>query len=436
MLSIIIPWVRKEKKEACIKAIKAHATSNIIYEIIEEEDTERIGCPKMLAKLVEKAEHEYIMFLGEDTIPQAGFMQAAFEAMRKIPGGKGVVGLNTQHLGTHGNYKAHFMAHKEFRNNIPGGDFFNTGYIHCYGDDELYDIATYFDQWQPCHQPQLLHDHPINKRNLKVEVDKKKYIDPDEDEHYKRIYSNNNLDHDRNLYFKRKYEFTKLHLNFKLAICIPLTWPYVRKEFFLSMIRNDFPSNSVMTLPTHPNNLGDIRNDLVYDSLRKGCTHSLFIDSDQIFHTENFPVKMLETMIKNDYKVLSAPVHRRYPGFDPLLLKGVPPSKLDFISDEDAYSGKIIEISATGCGCLMIDNSVFIEHVEHPWFKHDKDEEGSVIGEDIYFFGKLYKTGIKAYTDTSIEITHMTSMGVDKNSYFLYKQQQSIQKRIKEKKDG
>ena len=58
-ISIIIPVVRPEKAKRCIEAIKKHiGISN--YEIIDEEDTDRIGCPKMVKRLVKKTKYDKV----------------------------------------------------------------------------------------------------------------------------------------------------------------------------------------------------------------------------------------------------------------------------------------------------------------------------------------------------------------------------------------
>jgi len=84
----------------------------------------------MLDKLVKSARGEHIMFLGDDTIPQPGFIQAALNAMAKLPGGWGVVGLNSQKS----RHAAHFLADKRILDLLPDREFFNTAYKHCWCD--------------------------------------------------------------------------------------------------------------------------------------------------------------------------------------------------------------------------------------------------------------------------------------------------------------
>ena len=111
MVSIIIPIIRPDKAAKCIEAIKRNA-GDVPYEIVTEIDIDGIGCPRMVEKLTNLAKYDLVMFLGDDTEPMEGFLQAALDAMATLPDGWGVVGLNTQHEKTKSNYQAHWLADK------------------------------------------------------------------------------------------------------------------------------------------------------------------------------------------------------------------------------------------------------------------------------------------------------------------------------------
>ncbi|HUS88458.1 MAG TPA: hypothetical protein VMW91_03665, partial [Desulfosporosinus sp.] len=88
-VSIIIPVVREDKVKVCLRAIKENAGNPAMYEVITAVDTDRIGCPKMLDMLTQKAKHDLVMFLGDDTVPQSGFLEEAVKAMDELPDGWG-----------------------------------------------------------------------------------------------------------------------------------------------------------------------------------------------------------------------------------------------------------------------------------------------------------------------------------------------------------
>ncbi|MFH2075419.1 MAG: hypothetical protein ABIJ57_08750, partial [Pseudomonadota bacterium] len=96
-VSIIIPVIRPESAARCIKAINENAgVPRETFEIVSAQDHDRIGCPEMVKMLTGKTRHDLVMFLGDDTIPEAGFLKEAIEAMETLPDGWGVVGLNTE----------------------------------------------------------------------------------------------------------------------------------------------------------------------------------------------------------------------------------------------------------------------------------------------------------------------------------------------------
>jgi len=113
-VSIVIPVIRPEKVELCIDAIVQNSGVEMSqYEIVTDIDTDGVGCPEMMKKLVAKTKYDLVMFLGDDTEPQDDFLKHAIEAMESLPDGWGVVGLNTQDERTVGNPIAHWMADKK-----------------------------------------------------------------------------------------------------------------------------------------------------------------------------------------------------------------------------------------------------------------------------------------------------------------------------------
>ena len=65
-VSIVIPIVRPESAKRTIDLSKKnHGIDGV--EIVAEEDTEKIGCPKKVKELVARAKHDLICFLGDDT---------------------------------------------------------------------------------------------------------------------------------------------------------------------------------------------------------------------------------------------------------------------------------------------------------------------------------------------------------------------------------
>ena len=149
-----------------------------------------------------------------------------------------------------------------------------------------------------------------------------------------------------------------------------------------------------------------------------GCSHLLMLDTDQVY-----PSDTISKLSSHDADIVGAAVHRRYPPFDTILLRGEP-GKYIHVSDEDCYSGSPIEVDATGTGCLLIDTAVFIE-MERPWFEFGQTETGKTIGEDLLFCHKSRKLGKRIIVDTSIEVDHLTTFRVDGATRTLWKKLQA-----------
>ena len=214
----------------------------------------------------------------------------------------------------------------------------------------------------------------------------------------------------------------------KFAICEPGINANVSILFHRSFIGLQKPAFTyfapMFTAGDFASSISDVRNNLVEQVLDKGCEWMLWIDTDQVYYDPN----MIAKMMAHDKDVVTARVHKRWPPFDHLLLRSEDPNsiaepgtnhKYNLISDEEASSGKLIEIDATGvCACSLMKVDVFIDML-YPWFETFKPGDGieRTIGEDINLCAKLKSAGYKIYADTSIEVKHLTTLQVDYTYY-------------------
>jgi len=151
-VTAIIPIVRKEKAQRCIDAIKSQCV------VLAVEDTEKIGCPKMVNRLVGLTQTPLVMFLGDDTIPSPDIVTKALETMKTIKDGWGIVGLND---GTNRPLlPTHWLADKRM---LPllDGNFFNIEYIHNFCDNELGLRSQLLKKYAYSYDAKLVHNHPV-----------------------------------------------------------------------------------------------------------------------------------------------------------------------------------------------------------------------------------------------------------------------------------
>ena len=203
-VSIIIPVVRQHLLSDLILAIHDNAGIPIDdYEYISEYDKDRIGAPKMVKKLTEKAKYDLVMFIGDDCMPQKDFVKNALEVMNTFPDQWGIVGLNDMHRPLK-DAPTHWLGHKKMLEYC--GEFFHTGYIHQYCDNELYLWAALMERYKIAENAKVLHNHVGFKDKSK---DFQQNIDESDDKDYKRVYDFDVQEHDEMLYEKRHKEIIK-----------------------------------------------------------------------------------------------------------------------------------------------------------------------------------------------------------------------------------
>jgi len=394
MISVILPVIRPDKAARCIEALEKHC-DGIEYELVTAVDTDRIGCPKMVKKLTQETKFDWVMFLGDDTIPQPGFMSEAVKQIGNLPEW-GMVGLNDQHWD--GNLVAtHWLCHKDMLA-FTGGEFFHTGYNHTECDRELTDIAKEQGRYIWAEDAMIEHDNS----HIKESVDSDNYL--------QYVYSDEVWKQDKKLYFDRK----ERRIGYDLGIGIPLVNDMVDTLFLYSMMLMDFPSYNLY-YPTsiyHPGDVASCRNDLVRNALKDGCTHILFMDTDQVYHDQD----MVRKLLAHKRDIVGAKVHRRWPPFEPILQRDG-----KHVSDEEVFAGGLVPVDSTGHGCMLIRTKVYLD-MDYPWYKIERDEHENVTcGEDIYFCRKAKEAGYDIYVDCDVNIGHLTMMEVNTDFYQMMK---------------
>ena len=212
----------------------------------------------------------------------------------------------------------------------------------------------------------------------------------------------------------------------RLGIALPHTWSHYPKEFvhsFFCMIR---PDDAVLLTPVTDGPLDTVRNELVQQAIIHNCDHIFWCDTDQIYPADTMP-----RMIAHNLPVVVAKVHRRKPPYDALLKRVNPDAGdinhpyIDISVEEWAYSTeRVIEVDATGFGCVLIRMEVF-NAIAPPWFLYDLYVHPPV-GEDVYFWRKVQGAGYRVMVDLDIDIKHLTVAAVNKDTFFAYRKNQEL----------
>jgi hypothetical protein len=199
--------------------------------------------------------------------------------------------------------------------------------------------------------------------------------------------------------------------NLHLAIGVPCSFPTVPFDFFRSFSLMEKPDYTLITKTNGP--IDTLRNDIVEKALSVGATKLLMMDVDMIYHP-----KTITNLLGRRLPVVGAVCFRRYPPFDPIMLR-VEDDRYESV--EDWEEGELVEVDATGAGCLMFDMNIF-KKMPYPWFQFRKGtQKWEVIGEDVGFCQDLKAAGYKIFVDTSVPADHLTTMAVNRNTNRLYR---------------
>jgi len=200
--------------------------------------------------------------------------------------------------------------------------------------------------------------------------------------------------------------------NLKLCIGVPLSFPTVPAPFLRSFLLMEKPSYIYIQPENGP--IDTLRNDIVELAIKEGASHILMCDCDQVY-----PVDTITKLLAHNLPVVAAKVHRRYPPFDPIILR-LTESGYKPLGIGDYEPNSLVECDATGTGCILYQTEVF-KKLPYPWFKFQKHPQtGMVIGEEVGLCQDLKKRGYKIYVDTSIEVGHLSTMIITEATHKLY----------------
>lgn len=200
--------------------------------------------------------------------------------------------------------------------------------------------------------------------------------------------------------------------NLRLAIGVPLSFPTVPSAFLRSFLLMEKPDYIYIQPENGP--IDTLRNDIVEKALSEGASHVIMCDADQIY-----PVDTITKLLAHNLPVVAAKVPRRYPPFDPIILRLTASGYMP-LGIGDYEKNSLVECDAVGTGCILYHADIF-KKIPYPWFEFKKHPDtGLVIGEDIGMCQKIKKLGYKIHVDTSIDVGHLATMIVTEATHKLW----------------
>ena len=208
--------------------------------------------------------------------------------------------------------------------------------------------------------------------------------------------------------------------NRSLAIGIPCSFPFVPASFLYSFLHLERPDFTLIHADNGP--IDTLRNDIVEKALAIGATDLIMMDTDMVYDP-----KTITSLLSHNLPVVGALCFRRYPPFDSIMLRIIDECRYESIDDWE--EGALVEVDATGAGCLMFDMAIF-RKMPYPWFRFQKNpDNGMVIGEDIGFCQDLKAAGYKIFVDTSVPADHLTTLSVNRATNNLYRAMKTAQQK-------
>lgn len=159
------------------------------------------------------------------------------------------------------------------------------------------------------------------------------------------------------------------------------------------------------------------RNNLAQMAIQMDVDYVFWLDSDMVFEPDTL-IRMMDTLQKNDYDILTGLYFRRVPPYTPVLF-----DKLDIRRNICSWSefheipDEPFEVGGCGFGCVLMKTDVFYDV---------QTKHGNMFapiannGEDIAFCWRARDCGFKIYCDPSVICGHMSHSIVDEKFYKAY----------------
>ena len=207
-----------------------------------------------------------------------------------------------------------------------------------------------------------------------------------------------------------------------LGMCSPGQWSAMFATSIIDIARSQQQLGQLISLEGS-GVISRLRNQVVATFLEKTTDDWLLqIDTDQIITIDHFK-KLTMAADKDERKIVSGIVHAAwdtghlYPEPVPCVFK-IGEQNSGLVAMHEYPEDTVVEIDASGTGCILIHRSVFelmrerqdeVNEGDMWCFYRDMPVHQSWVGEDILFSLKARALGIKMWCHTGVQIPHRRS---------------------------
>ena len=139
-----------------------------------------------------------------------------------------------------------------------------------------------------------------------------------------------------------------------------------------------------------------VRNRLVRNFLKSDCTHFMMMDDDV-----EPPVGALAKLLAVNRPVAT--------GVCPIFVAGRLVANVKGIHDKDWPEQRqdgVFPVKHCGLGFALIQRDTF-ERISFPWFNWPEEEDGTSVGEDVWFCHRVRQAGLQIFCDGAVVCGHV-----------------------------
>lgn len=193
-----------------------------------------------------------------------------------------------------------------------------------------------------------------------------------------------------------------------------ITGEYARRADFYDYYNLLIKPLDCAVLLCHDRSPAKGRNLVIQAALDNDCSHVLFVDDDMAYRPNS-----LNQLLEHDVDIVSGLyLSRSYP-HQPMIFDVADDSGACLYVYLTDGEDRLREIVAAGFGFLLIKTDIF-NRMEKPWVRLGELDSEQWC-DDIGFFNRVRKLGIKSYCDMECWIGHMGTMIVWPNRNTLGK---------------
>ena len=161
----------------------------------------------------------------------------------------------------------------------------------------------------------------------------------------------------------------------------------------------------------------DSRNAIGMQAIESNADYVFWLDSDMVFKPDTL-IRMMDTLQKNDFDMLTGVYFRRVPPYSPVLF-----NKLEITGEEADYTEfktlpeGLFEVGGCGFGCVLMKTDVLFD-VQSKYGNMFAPIGGN--GEDVAFCWRARQCGNKIMCDPSVLCGHVGYSVIDEQFFKVF----------------